>query len=458
MKSKSILLTAAVTISLATATMAQVPDYLPTNGLVGWWPFNGNANDESGNGNNGSVNGATLTSDRFGNANNSYRFDGVDDYIGTNLSGITGQNSRTISFWFNSNNNTSGIKTMVGYGEHASSIPQGSRFDCTIENAKPSIDIGYTFASYVVNNIQNNWKYYTVAYESSYGTTVQAIKLYIDGVLQQNPSILDTFILINTGNLYKVFFGAPYTNPSGNSFNGKLDDIGIWNRALTQQEITNLYTATNCANNTAISTQTNSLTTSSTATFTATTSDPNPSYVWQSDFGQGFQTLNNYGNYSGVNTNSLSISNVQLSEHNQPIRVISTSGECTDTSNVSIINIIDTCIVTINDTITTLISVTDTLIINTQITGLTPPNNLNTIKLFPNPANNHITIDYGNFASMNGYTLKITNSIGQIVFTTPINQQSNYVDLSSWSGNGIYFVQIIDTQNNTIENRKIVLQ
>ncbi len=118
----------------------------------------------------------------------------------------------------------------------------------------------------------------------------------------------------------------------------------------------------------------------------------------------------------------------------------------------------DTCIVTINDTITSLISVTDTLIINTLITGLTPPNNLNTIKVFPNPTNNHITIDFGNFASMNGYILKITNSIGQIVFTTPINQQSSYIDLSTWSGNGIYFVQVIDSQNNTIENRKIVLQ
>jgi hypothetical protein len=59
---------------------------------------------------------------------------------------------------------------------------------------------------------------------------------------------------------------------------------------------------------------------------------------------------------------------------------------------------------------------------------------------------------------MNGYTLTITNSIGQTVYTAPINEQSSYVDLSTWSGNGIYFVQIIDEQNNTIENRKIVLQ
>ena len=44
---------------------AQVPSYVPSNGLVGWWGFNGNANDESGNGNNGTVFGASLSTDRF---------------------------------------------------------------------------------------------------------------------------------------------------------------------------------------------------------------------------------------------------------------------------------------------------------------------------------------------------------------------------------------------------------
>jgi hypothetical protein len=59
---------------------------------------------------------------------------------------------------------------------------------------------------------------------------------------------------------------------------------------------------------------------------------------------------------------------------------------------------------------------------------------------------------------MSGYTLTIVNAIGQTVFTTPINQQTSYIDLSTWTGNGIYFVQLIDPQNNTIENRKIVIQ
>jgi hypothetical protein len=98
------------------------------------------------------------------------------------------------------------------------------------------------------------------------------------------------------------------------------------------------------------------------------------------------------------------------------------------------------------------------LIINTLITGINPPNNTNTINVFPNPANSHITIDYGNFSIMNGFQLKIENSLGQEVFQTNITQQSDYLNLNTWGGNGLYFVHIIDPQGNTIDIRKIVLQ
>ena len=65
----------AVTITASSNTVS-ANNTLPTNlqnGLVGYWPFNGNANDASGNGNNGTVNGATLTTDRFGNSNGRFR-------------------------------------------------------------------------------------------------------------------------------------------------------------------------------------------------------------------------------------------------------------------------------------------------------------------------------------------------------------------------------------------------
>ncbi len=53
---------------------------LPLNPIA-YYPFNGNANDETGNGTNGIVHGATLTLDRFGNANKAYNFNGVNNYV-----------------------------------------------------------------------------------------------------------------------------------------------------------------------------------------------------------------------------------------------------------------------------------------------------------------------------------------------------------------------------------------
>ena len=64
--------------------VAQVPSYVPTDGLVAYYPFNGNANDESGNGNNGTIDGASLTVDRFSNTNSAFKFDGIDNSITTN--------------------------------------------------------------------------------------------------------------------------------------------------------------------------------------------------------------------------------------------------------------------------------------------------------------------------------------------------------------------------------------
>lgn len=206
----------------------------------------------------------------------------------------------------------------------------------------------------------------------------------------------------------------------------------------------------NCNNDVSITPQNNTSQTGGSVSFTVTTSDLNPSFIWQSDFGQGFQTLNNFGNYSGVNTSNLTINNLQLANHLQQIRAISSSGNCIDTSNVATINLTDTCI--------NYITVTDTLIINTTLSLMSPPNNVNTIKVYPNPSNTHLTIDYGDYILMNGYTLQIVNTPGQTMYSTQINQQSSYIDLTTWSGNGIYFVKIIDPQSNIVENRKIVIQ
>ena len=76
-----ILCMALCTVRLS-ATSQNVPDYVPTDGLVAWYPLNGNANDESGNGNNGDVIGALPTIDRLGQESSAYSFNGSNQYIG----------------------------------------------------------------------------------------------------------------------------------------------------------------------------------------------------------------------------------------------------------------------------------------------------------------------------------------------------------------------------------------
>src|SRR5882724_9460321 len=78
MKQINLLLGTVITCALLVSVQAQTQF---TNGLVAYYPFNGNANDASGNGNNGTVTSAALAADRFGNPNSAYAFDGVSSLI-----------------------------------------------------------------------------------------------------------------------------------------------------------------------------------------------------------------------------------------------------------------------------------------------------------------------------------------------------------------------------------------
>jgi hypothetical protein len=118
--------------------------------------------------------------------------------------------------------------------------------------------------------------------------------------------------------------------------------------------------------------------------------------------------------------------------------------------------------VTVIDTLTVTeinkISVTDTLIIDAELTGLEPPDNTNTLKIYPNPARDYIYINTGDYTRMAGYRLKVVNQLGVTVFETNVEEPLYEVDLSSWTGMGLYYIQLIDTGNTIIDIRKIILQ
>ena len=240
MKNKLLLL--AMGLALTTQMiMAQVPSYVPTNGLAGWWSFSGNANDASTNANNGTVYGATLTTDRFGNANSAFSFDG-NSYITIpnstslqDLTGITISSWVYIDSWFMSEDGgyfpiISKSDKQYNYGKYGFTLTDTgfwSYFDKQLNGRNYSFDLSKWY--HVVNVYSNN-------------TT----SLYVNGNLQfssnsgvfGNPGVQNLPLMIGIDMPGLVEYSE-----------GKIDDIGIWNRALTQDEITNLYNANICYQN-----------------------------------------------------------------------------------------------------------------------------------------------------------------------------------------------------------------
>lgn len=234
-----------VVIVFATNLMAQnVPNYVPTNGLVGWWPFNGNANDESGNGNHGTVNGATLTADRNGKANNAYSFDGISNYIEiASSSNLLVTSSYSLSTWVNVLSFNSGgfpyqpaIISKIDGGDWYGGFELRAAGDVnnTVNFYGTSGNIGGQNTSiYKSGQKINVWNYLVVTYNGS------KVKMYIDGICVDS--------IDRTGNIQTSSLPLRFGRRGGSYncwFNGNIDDIAIYNRALTQQEITALYTST----------------------------------------------------------------------------------------------------------------------------------------------------------------------------------------------------------------------
>jgi len=208
--------------------MAQVP----TNGLIGYWPFNGNANDESGNGNNGIVRGATLTADRFGNANSAYTFIDTCNIDCGNASslGLTTSNTVTISYWTKSS--VSAFPFISKYQSYAAS--NSNYFvGAAATGISNSVRItGNGQNNYDYSVIPSQWNYVCVIFEG----TIDSALVYINGIYI-DKKYLNYSTQISTQSL--IFGPRVYT--SYPQSNGQLDDIRIYNRALNSDEINTLY-------------------------------------------------------------------------------------------------------------------------------------------------------------------------------------------------------------------------
>lgn len=211
-------------------------------GLTARYLFNGNTNDLSGNNNHGNIiGGASLAPDRFGTPNAAYYFDGVDDYISIpNSPTLNFSNAMSIVLYFNPSRN--GTQTLIGKTDYSSG--NGTQYQVAIDFAPvPGVLFGINPAgngcisqslnsSYVNTGggpiALNQWYCFVTTFENN------TQKIYLDGNL-----ISSTTTLFNTMNACSnagVQIGSWWRNDR-QMFNGFIDDISIYNRALSQEEV-----------------------------------------------------------------------------------------------------------------------------------------------------------------------------------------------------------------------------
>ena len=203
-----------------------------TDGLVAHYKFDGNANDSSGNGNNGVVHGATLAADRFGNANSAYSFDG-DDWIqvanSASLSSLT--KDMTFSAWVNVRElGFFGWVQILAKGTNMRQYGFGLRMEdgdfVWVNNVRKEISVAVDGGVLPMNE----WYHLTASYNGS------RIIAYVNGVVVGFTDVEDEFV----ANMDDLYIGKDIPGDT-EYFNGALDDLRIYNRALSAAEVKALY-------------------------------------------------------------------------------------------------------------------------------------------------------------------------------------------------------------------------
>jgi hypothetical protein len=201
-----------------------------TGDIVAFYPFNGNANDESGFNNHGTVYGAVLVPDRFDIPNSAYQFDGINDYIEVpNSTSLNFQSSCTINFWMNVDDFFQREAYPLSHGNwenrwKVSITNKHIRWTIKTEQGIKDLDSETELELDSLYNI-------TVLYNGS------DFEIYINGNLDALSTFSGSILQTN------INFMIAQVLPGNNQYNfkGILDNIRIYNYALSFSEIRNLY-------------------------------------------------------------------------------------------------------------------------------------------------------------------------------------------------------------------------
>ena len=221
------------------------------DGLVAYYPFNGDANDESDNENHGTVSGATSSTDRFGNDNSAYSYDGENDYITiphSELLNYGNTDDFSISLWVNiantqkdtdgpvndilgkwNSNTSSGYPYAIRY-RNANNIAKRANVMNAVRynTATCQVDTAHVFGEVISTD---EWHHIVFQKKGDY------ISYYEDGVLITSNYDYTIDDGCSTKNNHPIVLGKRNVGES-RYFTGKIDDLSFYNRPLTISEIT----------------------------------------------------------------------------------------------------------------------------------------------------------------------------------------------------------------------------
>lgn len=209
-------------------TSSQTADL--SKGLIVYFSFTGNANDESGNGHNGTVNGATLCDDHKGNSQSAYSFDGVDDWISTNFSNVLSDDKFTVACWVR--------LPETPFTDQGRIITCG-KFDFIPYRYNTTDFVGLQITNYggyakeAFITVGSGWVHFVGTYDGS-NICVYKNGIHAYTVNHQGP-------LLNKEPLNLSIAHSQQAGNDGTYFKGALDSIRIYNRVLTETEISSLY-------------------------------------------------------------------------------------------------------------------------------------------------------------------------------------------------------------------------
>jgi hypothetical protein len=206
------------------------------SGAIAYYPFNGNANDESGNGNHGTVNGSILTLDRNGSFDSAYNFENSNIIIDNSFYN-NGLENYTINLWFLTGDSTQLNQTFFNTLSHDG---EGIAYNHTnvrekFSHWKNSDVENHAWDIFSGNSLENGEIENSIWYMITVIKEISSTHYYINGELIKSSNI-NLEALSQTTQIVLGSNSYGYEN-----LNGSLDDIGIWDRVLTEEEIDYLY-------------------------------------------------------------------------------------------------------------------------------------------------------------------------------------------------------------------------